>query len=61
MTEQELRDVFDWLQKNMNQQGFFYFKLTDMNQISAYWKINNHLAAAFYINRIMRVLKECDK
>ena len=58
MTEKELKDVFKWLETNMNKQNLFYFKLTDGNQISAYWKVDNKPAATFYIKRIIKILKE---
>ena len=36
MTKKEIESVFDWLEKNINKHGFYFFKLVDCNQITAY-------------------------
>lgn len=57
MTKKELEEIFDWLEENMNMRGWFDFKLTDRNQISAYWKNTNKIFAVYYVNVIMNILK----
>ena len=57
MPKKELEEIFDWLEENMNMKNWFDFKLTEHNQITAYWKNTNKPFAVFYINVISKVLK----
>ena len=57
MTKKELFEIFNWLDKNVNKPKLLYFKLVDMNQISAYFKKNNQHFADFYINTILKSIK----
>lgn len=58
MNKDELNKVFDWLEENMNRQGFYYFKMKDDNQITAYWKVDNKPFAQFYIKPILKLIEE---
>lgn len=58
MSIEELEKVFEWLEKNINKQGIFYFKLTSHNQISAYLKCDDSLFAQFFVSRILDFVKE---
>ena len=57
MTKDELLKIFEWLEENMNKNKLLYFKLTDKNQIGAYFKDNNRHFADFYINIILKLIK----
>ena len=57
MTKEELGEIFDWLEENMNGKCWFNFKLTEKNQITAFWKNTNKVFAVFYVNVIMNILK----
>ncbi|MBQ8473168.1 MAG: hypothetical protein IJ501_06665 [Bacilli bacterium] len=57
MNKEELEKIFDWLEENMNMRNWFDFKLTDRNQISAYWKNTNKIFAVYYVNVIKNILK----
>lgn len=57
MTKEELLKIFDYLEENVNQHKLLYFKLLDNNQIGAYFKIDNHHFADFYINPILKVIR----
>ena len=60
MNKEELNKVFDWLEENMNRQGFYYFKMQDGNQITAYWKIDNRPFAQFYVKPILKLIKDIE-
>lgn len=57
MTEDELFEIFNWLEENMNENKLLYFKLLDKNQIGAYFKSNNQHFADFYISIILKIIK----
>ena len=57
MNKKELDEIFDWLEENMNNKCWFDFKLTERNQITAFWKSTNKVFAVFYVNVIMSILK----
>ena len=54
----DLNKVFEWLEKNINKQGLYYFRLTSHNQISAYLKCDDSLFAQFFVSRILDFIKE---
>ncbi len=58
MSIEELKTIFEWLEKNINHQGIFYFRLTSHNQISAYLKCDDSLFAQFFVSRILDFVKE---
>ena len=58
MTIEQLKEIFAWLEKEMNKQTLFYFKLIDENQIMAYYKSSGKPFATFYINQIIKVIEE---
>ena len=58
MTIEQLKEIFAWLEKEMNKQNLFYFKLTDGNQIMSYFKNSGKPFATFYINQIIKVIEE---
>lgn len=58
MSIEELEKVFKWLEKNINHQGIFYFRLTSHNQISTYLKRGDSLFAQFFASRILDFVKE---
>lgn len=58
MSKEEINKVFNWLEENMNKQCFYYFKMTDRNQITAYWEVDNKPFAQFYINQILKLIEE---
>lgn len=58
MNRDELNKIFNWLEKNMNKQNFYYFKMNEANQITAYWKVDNKPFAQFYIKPILKLIKE---
>ena len=58
MTKEEIEKVFDWLEENMNKECLFDLKMVDSNQITAYWKVDNKPFAQFYINSILKIIKE---
>ena len=60
MNKEELNMVFEWLEKNVNKQGFYYFKMCDCNQITAYWKVDDKPFAQFYVKPILKLLKGSD-
>ena len=57
MNREEINSIFDWLEENINKQNWYYFKLTDRNQITAYWKENDKTFAQFYTNRILELIE----
>ena len=61
MTKKEIESVFDWLEKNINKHGFYFFKLVDCNQITAYWLIDKKPFAQFYIKPILKIIEEENK
>ena len=58
MAIEQLKEIFAWLEKEMNKQTLFYFKLIDENQIMAYYKSSGKPFATFYINQIIKVIEE---
>ncbi len=54
----EIKEVFDWLEENMNKQHLFDLKIEDRNQITAYFKGTNDRFCQFYINPIMELIRE---
>lgn len=58
MNKEELNKVFDWLEENINKQGFYYFRMSEVNQITAYWRIDKKPFAQFYIKPILKLIKE---
>lgn len=56
MTKEELEKVFNFLEKEMNKQGLFYFKLTDTNEITAYWIHDCKSFARFDISKISEIV-----
>lgn len=61
MNKKIINKVFEWLEENMNQNNFYYFKMKDVNQITAYWKTDNKPFAQFYIKPILKIIEENDK
>ena len=57
MNREEINMIFDWLEENVNKQNWYYFKLTDGNQITAYWKESDKIFAQFYTNRILELIE----
>ncbi len=57
MTKEELLEVFDWSEKNANQNNLLYFKLLDNNQIGGYFKESNKHFADFFINSILNIVR----
>lgn len=57
MSIEELEKVFEWLEKNMNKQGIFNFRLTSHNQISAFLKCDDSLFAQFYVRNLFEFIK----
>lgn len=60
MNKEELNKVFEWLEENINNHNFYYFKMQDANHINAYWKVDNALFAQFYTKPILKLIKESD-
>ena len=60
MTKEEINMVFNWLEKNANKDGLLYFRLSDHNQITAYFKENKKRFAQFYANRILQIIREME-
>lgn len=58
MTREEINKVFDFLEKEMNKEKLFYFKINDASDINAFWKSDNRVFAEFYTKRILKYLKE---
>ena len=60
MSIEELKTIFEWLEKNINKQGIFYFRLTSHNQICTYLKCDDSLFAQFFVSRILDFIREND-
>ena len=58
MAIEQLKEIFAWLEREMNKQTIFYFKLIDENQIMSYFKNSGKPFATFYINQIIKVIEE---
>lgn len=58
MKEDKLKEVFKFLQDNYNKDNLFYFKLTSMKNIKAYFNESNREFATFYIDKIIEYLNE---
>lgn len=58
MTEDKLKNVFEFLQKNYNKNDLFYFKLISMKNIKAYFNDTNEEFATFYVDKIIEYLEE---
>ena len=52
-----LKDVFNWLENEVNKNGLFYFKLINDNEIIANWNDDNTTFAIFYINKIIKLIE----
>ena len=52
-----LKDVFNWLENEVNKNGLFYFKLINDNEIIANWNDDNTTFATFYINKIIKLIE----
>lgn len=61
MRKDQINKVFEWLEENMNKHDFYYFKMQDVNQITAYWKIDNKPFAQFYVKPILKIIEESNK
>lgn len=61
MTKEEINMVFNWLEENANKDGLLYFRLSDYNQITAYFKGTNRQFAHFYTNRVLQIIREMPK
>ena len=61
MNKEEINKVFEWLEKNANKDDFFYFRIQNVNQITAYWKKDNKPFAQFYVKPILKLIEESDK
>lgn len=57
MSKEELGKVFDWLEEEMNKNCLFDLKLTDKNQITAYFRNSNESFCQFYIKPILKIIK----
>lgn len=57
MNIEDLQRVFTYLENKMNPQNLLYFKLTDKNEITAYFKESSKKFATFYIYEISKFLK----
>lgn len=57
MIKEELEKVFNFLEKEMNKQGLFYFKLIDENNITAFFKETNKPFAQFYVKSILKCME----
>ncbi|HIU22552.1 MAG TPA: hypothetical protein IAD49_03105 [Candidatus Fimihabitans intestinipullorum] len=57
MSIEDLQRVFTYLENKMNPQNLLYFKLTDKNEITAYFKESSKKFATFYIYEISKFLK----
>lgn len=57
MNREEINMIFDWLEENVNKQNWYYFKLTDGNQITAYWKESDKTFAQFYVKSILKCVE----
>jgi len=53
-----MKETFDWLDldKKINKNQLFYFKQTSDNEITSYFKVDNHAFARFEINKIKDVM-----
>ena len=58
MAIEQLKEIFAWLEKEMNKQNLFYFKLIDENQIMSYFKNSGKPFATFYINQIIKAIEK---
>lgn len=52
-----LKDVFNWLEYEVNPNKLFYFKLINDNEIIANWNDDNTTFATFYINEIIKLIE----
>lgn len=60
MNKEELDKVFEWLEEKVNCNCLFDLRLSDKNQITAYWRTDNKPFAQFYINQVLKILKDSD-
>lgn len=58
MSKEELKEIFKWLEKNMNKNDLLYFKLDTQKQISGFFKSNNKRFAQFYTEEIKKHLED---
>ena len=56
MTKEELNKAFNFLEKEMNKQGLFYFRLTHKNNIMAFFKETKKPFAQFYVKSILKCM-----
>lgn len=61
MNIKDLIKVFDFLEEECNKYDLLEFKLTDRNQITAYFKKDNKPYAVFYIKRVLQCIEENNK
>lgn len=57
MIKEELEKVFNFLEKEMNKQGLFCFRLTDKNNITAFFKETKKPFAQFYVKSILKCVE----
>lgn len=57
MSIEDLQRVFTYLENKMNPQNLLYFKLTDKNEITAYFRDTSREFAIFYIDKVNAFLK----
>lgn len=60
MTKEQLDIIFEFLEKEMNKKGLFYFKY-DSSNITAHFKDNNKTFAQFYPKQILKIINGDDK
>lgn len=56
MTREEMNKVFDWLEENMNKDGWLEFKVTADNNITAYIKGRKKTFANFYTKQVLKII-----
>lgn len=56
MTKEELEKVLNFLEKEMNKQGLFYFRFTHKNNIMAFFKETKKPFAQFYVKSILKCM-----
>lgn len=58
MSIEDLQRVFDYLENKMNPSKLLYFKLTDKDEITAYFKDTSRKFATFYVREIDKFLQD---
>lgn len=54
---EDLQRVFTYLENRMNPSNLFYFKLTEKDEITAYFRESSKKFATFYVYEISKFLK----